>query len=276
MPVVNYFSVEGQLLGEQAGSGAGSRADYLTDALGSVTAATDQSAQVKNTYRYKPYGQQLAKTGGSADPAFKWVGTLGYRNTARKYSNTYIRARHYDSSIGRWTTVDLFFSPNAEYTYAWNQVCTYIDPEGTYPQLQNQGKPKNQPLDNKKRPPDCSKISGNCKAVWMTCDTTSPGKHAAVYCNPKSSSPKKGKCMSDYCYENGHELGNPVFPIGSTVCIHGTHGNTNRKIDDCGCGLYRKDKPVPDNWMDFQTNDCSGFTDGWRCICAGPCARTAK
>ena len=36
--------------------------------LGSVTATVNQSAQVVNTYRNKPYGVQLAKTGAGADP----------------------------------------------------------------------------------------------------------------------------------------------------------------------------------------------------------------
>src|ERR1044072_2433939 len=105
MPVTNYYSVDGELIGEKPSGG--SRVDYLTDALGSVTATLNQSAQVVNTYRYKPYGSQLAKTGVGADPAFQWVGTQGYRPTGRKFSDTYVRARHYDSSTGRWTTKDI-------------------------------------------------------------------------------------------------------------------------------------------------------------------------
>ena len=53
--------------------------DYLTDALGSVTATVDQSGTVQNTYRYKPYGDLLAKTGTGNDPKFLWVGSQGYR-----------------------------------------------------------------------------------------------------------------------------------------------------------------------------------------------------
>ena len=76
-----YFTINGDIIGEK--TAGGSRVDYLTDALGSVIGTVNQSAQVVNTYRYKPYGAQLAKTGVGADPAFGWVGTHGYRPTER-------------------------------------------------------------------------------------------------------------------------------------------------------------------------------------------------
>src|SRR5438034_1098879 len=104
MAVTNYYSIDGKILGEK--TTGGSRVDYLTDALGSVTATLNQSAQVINTYRYKPFGAQLAKTGVGADPSFLWVGTQGYRKTSRKFSDFYVRARHYSSEEGRWTTKD--------------------------------------------------------------------------------------------------------------------------------------------------------------------------
>src|SRR5258708_21759258 len=104
MPVTNYYTVNGEIIGEK--TTGGQRVDYLTDALGSVTGTLNQSAQVVNTYRYKPYGAQLAKTGVGADPANRWMGSQGYRQTGKKYSDVYVRARHYDSQSARWTTVD--------------------------------------------------------------------------------------------------------------------------------------------------------------------------
>ena len=50
MPVTNYHTANGMLLGETT---AGVRTDYLTDALGNVTGTVNQSAQVVNTYRDK-------------------------------------------------------------------------------------------------------------------------------------------------------------------------------------------------------------------------------
>ncbi|HLV81065.1 MAG TPA: hypothetical protein VKT32_12325 [Chthonomonadaceae bacterium] len=86
MPVTNYYSLDGQIIGEKTTGSP--RVDYLTDALGSVTATVNQNAQVVNTYRYKPYGALLAKTGIGTDPAFQWVGTQGYRQTGRSYCHT--------------------------------------------------------------------------------------------------------------------------------------------------------------------------------------------
>jgi len=134
MAVTNYYAVDGELLGEKtAGS---SRLDYLTDGLGSVTATLDQSAQVVNTYRYKPYGTQLAKTGTGADPAYTWVGTQGYRQTGRKFSDIYVRARHYSASTARWITkVRLEEQLDGEHSYGYgmNNPVTYVDPSGLTP-----------------------------------------------------------------------------------------------------------------------------------------------
>ena len=103
MPVTNYYSVEGEIIGEASG---GVRTDYLTDALGSVTGTVNQSASVVNTYRYKPYGTTLAKTGTGNDPIFGWVGSAGYAKTGKAHSEVYVRARHYSSASGRWTSKD--------------------------------------------------------------------------------------------------------------------------------------------------------------------------
>src|SRR5215472_104284 len=133
MAVTNYYTVNGALIvGKTAG---GSRTDYLTDALGSVTATVNQSGQVVNTYRYKPYGAQLAKTGVGADPAFQWVGESGYRQTGKKYSDVYVRARHYDSRSGRWTSKDpLRYSIGREnlYGYVGGRPTLDRDPSGLY------------------------------------------------------------------------------------------------------------------------------------------------
>src|SRR5689334_22265100 len=116
MPVTNYYTVNGEIIGEK--TAGGTRTDYLTDALGSVIGTANQSAQVVNTYRYKPYGAQLAKTGAGADPAFRWVGNQGYRQTGKKWSDVYVRARHYGSTTGRWTSIDPLWPNQPQYDYA--------------------------------------------------------------------------------------------------------------------------------------------------------------
>lgn len=131
MPVTNYYTVDGEIIGEK--TSGGSRIDYLTDALGSVTATVNQSAQVVNTYRYKPYGKQLSKSGVGADPKFQWVGTQGYRQTGRSYSDVYVRARHYDTSTARWTTKDpigMDAGYSEDYIYCLQNPLNRIDASG--------------------------------------------------------------------------------------------------------------------------------------------------
>jgi RHS repeat-associated protein len=133
MTVVNYYTVAGQLLGEHT-TGQTPR-DYVTDALGSVVGTVTSAGQAENTYRYKPYGALLAKTGTAPDPAFTWVGSQGYRQTGKKYSDVYVRARHYDSMDGRWTTKDPVRTPMSRdlYVYSVLNPMTLVDPTGNDP-----------------------------------------------------------------------------------------------------------------------------------------------
>jgi RHS repeat-associated protein len=134
MPVTNYHTVNGEIIGETTTGSP--RVDYLTDALGSVTATVNQSAQVVNTYRYTPYGSTLAKTGPGPDPAFGWVGTKGYRPTGNPFSNFYVRKRHADSATGRWPAMDPIrhrLRGTNGYVYARNRPAIIVDPSGLYP-----------------------------------------------------------------------------------------------------------------------------------------------
>jgi RHS repeat-associated protein len=126
----SYYSVGGEIIGEKSG---GARTDYLTDALGSVTATVGQAGAVINRYTYKPYGGLLAKTGVGADPNYQWVGSLGYRQTAKKYSDVYVRARHYDTANGRWTTKDPVGFESGDWNLLKYTSCsptTLVDPTG--------------------------------------------------------------------------------------------------------------------------------------------------
>ena len=106
MASTNYYTVNGSIVAEEAVGSTGLRT-YGCDALGSVVATYDDTGSTQNTYRYKPYGTQLAKTGTAADPSFTSVGSLGYRFTDRAYVEQYVRVRHYDAFLGgQWTTTD--------------------------------------------------------------------------------------------------------------------------------------------------------------------------
>lgn len=69
MPATNYHTVNGRLRGESTNS---DRLDYAADVIGSLAATVNASAAVVNTYRFKPWGAQLAKSGGGVDPRFGW------------------------------------------------------------------------------------------------------------------------------------------------------------------------------------------------------------
>ncbi len=130
MPVTNYYAVNGRLIGEAT---IGVRTDYLTDALGNVTATVDQSQAILNTYRYKPHGDVLSKTGVAVDPKYRWVGQYGYRCTQLGFATYYIRSRSYSSATGTWTTIDSEWPEEATYQYANGNPVTWIDYWGTSP-----------------------------------------------------------------------------------------------------------------------------------------------
>ncbi|RYG99827.1 MAG: hypothetical protein EON58_02545 [Alphaproteobacteria bacterium] len=127
MPVVNYHVANGRLRGQTT---SGVRTDYLTDALGSVTATVTATATVENTYRYKPYGDRLSKTGTGVDPRFLWTGDTGSRTTGAAKVEQYNRARHYGNRSGMWTSLDPLWPVEKAYAYVRGNPTTWTDPSG--------------------------------------------------------------------------------------------------------------------------------------------------
>ena len=128
MAFKSYHTVNGRIRGETGPQG---RRDYLTDALGSVTATVDQSAAIEGTYRYKPYGKRIAKTGSGADPRFLHAGDTGSRTTGAAHAEQYNRARHYDGETGRWTSVDPLWPDEQAYAYVMGNPVRWTDGSGT-------------------------------------------------------------------------------------------------------------------------------------------------
>ncbi len=102
---------------------------YGHDALGSVT-DTFSNGSLLNTYRFKPFGGTLAKTGVASDPRFLWNGGIGYRSTSLSSCSYYVQARHYSSNASTWTTRDPMWPEEHEYAYADSNPTTYSDPTG--------------------------------------------------------------------------------------------------------------------------------------------------
>jgi RHS repeat-associated protein len=129
VPVTNYFTVNGQIVGESTGSNF---TQYLSDAMGSVR-ATVEGKRVKNTYAFKPFGELLAKTGTAPDPAFGWTGSSGSRRNGLRYVDQYNRARHYSTEASSWTSVDPIWPGTLPYSYGGVNPTTFCDPSGLEP-----------------------------------------------------------------------------------------------------------------------------------------------
>lgn len=127
-----YDTLNGRIRGETSPQ----QTNYLTDALRSVTSTVNSKAEQVNSYRYKPYGAQLAKTGAGVDPAFLWTGVSGSRATGRTFAEQYNTLRHFSSALGQWTSQDLLFPSQPAYVYAKANPVSWTDPSGMIPTVE--------------------------------------------------------------------------------------------------------------------------------------------
>ncbi len=119
-----YYTVDEQIVGESSG---GTRLDYLTDALGSVTTKVNQVGAVVSSARYKPYGDLLS----GATFTFGWVGCLGYRKSS---AGIYVRTRHYElTNSSTWLSIDGYWPVQHAFTYAQSNPTQLSDPSGLSP-----------------------------------------------------------------------------------------------------------------------------------------------
>ncbi len=112
MPVVNYTTINGQIVCENRG---GVKTLFMPDTLGNVieTRNMDTGAQTSST-TYWPYGEVRTQTGTNPSP-FGFCGVWGYYTQAGQ--PTYVRARYYRPNLGRWQTVDPLWPWEAAYSY---------------------------------------------------------------------------------------------------------------------------------------------------------------
>ncbi|RYG33369.1 hypothetical protein EON81_18330 [bacterium] len=128
MPVINDHTVDELMLGQTDASGV--QRDYLFDGLGSVVGTVDQTAALRNTYRYKPYGAFLVQLGPDPEPDYAWTGESGSRKSGAGHAGQYNRARHYSRETGHWTSVDPLWPDEQAYGYVDGNPTAWIDPSG--------------------------------------------------------------------------------------------------------------------------------------------------
>jgi RHS repeat-associated protein len=96
-----------------------------------VVQLCDDDGNVIRTYDYDPYGNQLQDEDANDANPYRYCGE--YYDIESGY--TYLRARYYDSSIGRFVSEDPVLDGNNWYNYCNNNPMSYIDPSGQVPLL---------------------------------------------------------------------------------------------------------------------------------------------
>ena len=125
----------GPLLSENRG---GTTFTHHYDALGSTTMLTDDAGTVTDTFAYDAWGNSVARTGMTTTP-YQWNGRCGYHfdQSSGRY---YVRARSYEPTVARWSSVDPLWPIDASgyYGYVMSQAVSLVDPSGLQWQLLQQ------------------------------------------------------------------------------------------------------------------------------------------
>jgi RHS repeat-associated protein len=112
-------------LGEYSGDGW---AYYTTDALGSVRQIVDESGEVVFYQSYEPYGEVRVSAGQGGS----MFGFSGEQTDATGLQ--YLRARYYNTAIGRFLSRDPSGVESNLYVYASANPINLVDPTGNVPE----------------------------------------------------------------------------------------------------------------------------------------------
>jgi RHS repeat-associated protein len=105
---------------------------YDADAIGSTVGLTANDGSYVNKYSYLPFGEDLTKVETVANP-FEYVGQWGVTDEGNGLD--FMRARFYDTGLGRFTSVDPIGLNGGDtnfYRYVGNNPIQSIDPKGEF------------------------------------------------------------------------------------------------------------------------------------------------
>ena len=149
---------------------------YVTDVRGSVVAIVDENGNITHKYQYDDFGKVVQKQEADYNP-FQYVGKYGVM--VLNDHQYYMRARHYDPTIGRFLSEDPIWSTNL-YPYVDNNPIMSIDPkglEGIAYRLCDQKYPADQKGNHSQLFFDCFEtnnegkqfklIDSGCKTTWL-------------------------------------------------------------------------------------------------------------
>ncbi|MCY2987964.1 MAG: dockerin type I domain-containing protein [Planctomycetota bacterium] len=102
---------------------------YTFDAIGNAAELTTDSLVIVNSYAYAPFGTLLHHE-ESISNLFQFVGQHGVM--ADSHGHDSMRAREFDTILGRFLTADPFRTEGGlnQYAYCWNEPNSIIDPLG--------------------------------------------------------------------------------------------------------------------------------------------------
>jgi RHS repeat-associated protein len=106
---------------------AGATSNFLTDALGSPVAVTDNAGAMQTEYTYEPFGKTTFTGSSNSNP---------YQYTGRENDGTglyYYRARFYHPQLQRFVSEDQIEFAGGDvnlYAYVGNDPLVYVDPLG--------------------------------------------------------------------------------------------------------------------------------------------------
>ena len=105
---------------------------YHFDGIGNTIAMTDSTGAIVNKYAYDEFGKVLNQEETISNP-FKYVGQFGVMD--EENGLFYMRARYYDSEIGRFVSKDPkgFEGGSNLYSYVQGNPLNFVDPPGEGP-----------------------------------------------------------------------------------------------------------------------------------------------